>query len=167
MGSARRPCEQTMPFHIFIHHISIRGEIRRYTNNNKKNGKKFKILKYTLLGAGNVCVSIHHFRRLRAPQPSYVCPRTTRKDAENKSKQKSTDFQAIRLRPFLGEVFQRFNVQHLSNLTNIALNVCFEDPSASLTNVKNWFPAILSVSFLVAPLAFTFTYFFTFSGQSH
>ena len=155
-----------MSFHISIEHFSKREEIRRYTNEKKLLEKKFKILKYTL-GAGNVCVSIHHFRRLRAPQPSYVCPRTTRKDAENKSKQKSTDFQAVRLRPFLGEVFQRFNVQHLSNLTNIALNVCFEDPSASLTNVKNWFPAILSVSFLVAPLIFTFTNFFTFSGQSH
>ena len=153
-----------MSFHISIEHFSKREEIRRYTNEKKLFNKKFKILKYTL-GAGNVCVSIHHFRRLRAPQPSYVCPWTTRKDAENESKQKSTDIQAIRLWPFLGEVFQRTNVQY--NLTNVALNVCFEDPSASLTNVKNWLPAILSVSYLVAPLVFPFTYFLTFFRLSH
>ena len=92
-------CEQTMSFQMSIQHFSKSEEVRRYTNEKKLFEKKFKILKYTS-SAGNVCVSIQHFRRLRAPQPSYVCPRTTCKDAENESKQKSIDIQAIRLWPF-------------------------------------------------------------------
>ena len=107
-------CEQTMSFQISIQHFSKSEEVRRYINEKKLFEKKFKILKYTS-SAGNVCVSIHHFRRLRAPQPSYVCPRTTRKDAEtsqNKSQQTSRLFFSGH---FLAEVFQRFNVQYLQS----------------------------------------------------
>ena len=58
-------------------------------------------------------------------------------------------------------------MSNICNPANVALNVCFESPSASLTNIKNLLPVILSVSYLVAPIVFTFTYFDLFFGQSH
>ena len=147
-----------MSFHISIEHFSKSEEIRRYTNEKKLLEKKFKILKYTL-GAGNVCVSIHHFRRLRAPQPSYVCSRTTRIDAENESKQKSTDIQAILVWPFQVK-------SSSASMSNIYLTLRMYHSMFVLRS-----PVLVSQTsktdrmlfcYLVAPIVFTFTYFLTF-----